>query len=194
MQYPLSLSFKVLAFAPQIFITDASGKGVLYVRQKALKFKEEIEVYTDDSKAKLLYHIKADRIIDFGATYHFTLADGTPVGSVKRQGMKSLWRSQYDIQSDGGGAPEFQIREKNPWIKVLDGLVSDIPFVGMFINPTYEVSVPGKEDQPLLSIIKKPAMFEGKFEIVQHQPLEVIDEYRVLLSVLMMILLERSRG
>ncbi len=37
--YPLNLSFKVIAFNPQVKITDSAGNTVLYVKQKALALK-----------------------------------------------------------------------------------------------------------------------------------------------------------
>ena len=34
--YPLTLSFKIIAFNPQVKITDAAGQTVLYIKQRAL--------------------------------------------------------------------------------------------------------------------------------------------------------------
>jgi hypothetical protein len=34
LQFPLSLSFKIIALAPQISVTDAAGQLIGYVRQK----------------------------------------------------------------------------------------------------------------------------------------------------------------
>ncbi|MDP0499206.1 MAG: LURP-one-related family protein [Verrucomicrobiota bacterium JB022] len=197
MQYPLSLSFKIVAIAPQIQITDAAGTPLLYVRQKAFKMKEEIEVFTDDSRSKRLYTIKADRILDFSATYTFRNEAGDAIGSMKRHGMRSLWRTHYEIMGDNGEVI-FEIREKNPWVKMADGIFGEIPIVGMFsgymFNPTYEVRLPGQEDQVLFEMIKKPAFFESSFELQRKQELGIVEEYRVLLSLLMMVLLERDRG
>mgnify|MGYP006282504037 FL=1 len=93
MAYPLELSFKVLGFAPQIFLRDAEGNTLFYVRQKLFKFREEIEVFADADKAAHLFNINADKIIDFSARYHFSLPnDGERFGSVKRHGMRSIWR------------------------------------------------------------------------------------------------------
>ena len=45
MQFPLQLRFKVLALATQIYVTDASGATVFYVKQKMFKLKEDIAVF-----------------------------------------------------------------------------------------------------------------------------------------------------
>ena len=71
MDYPLDMRFKIFGFAPQIFVNDAKGASVFYVRQKLFKLKEAVKVFKDNSQSDLQYEIKADRIIDFSAKYHF---------------------------------------------------------------------------------------------------------------------------
>jgi hypothetical protein len=48
--YPLNLSFKIIAFNPQVKITDPSGQTVLYVKQKALALKEAVKVFADEGQ------------------------------------------------------------------------------------------------------------------------------------------------
>jgi len=194
MQYPLGLNFKIMALAPQISVTDASGQQVFYVKQKLFKLKEAVTVFADAAQTRPLYTINADRIIDFSAQYHFTDLMGMPLGSVKRDGMKSLWRSRFNILN--GSSPNLVIREENPWIRVVDGLVGQIPVVGMFsgylLHPAYLVS---REDNTgVMRLVKMPAFFEGKFRIDKLADLSQAEETRILLSLLMMVLLERSRG
>jgi uncharacterized protein YxjI len=188
--YPLNLSFKIIAFNPQVKITDAAGQTVLYVKQKALALREAVKVFADESQSHELYHIRANKILDFSAQYNITRPDGSPVGAIKRQGMRSLWKATYTIFDAGGGEVGL-IHEENAWLKVLDGLVSDIPFVGMFINPAYLVDRGG---QNVLYVKKQPAFFEGKFTVEQRGAFGERDEALLLNSLIMMILLERSRG
>ena len=65
MNYPLKLSFKLLAIASQIYIRDANGQLLGYVKQKLLKLKEDINVFADEQQTQHLYNIKADRVLDF---------------------------------------------------------------------------------------------------------------------------------
>jgi uncharacterized protein YxjI len=190
LNYPLSLSFKIIAFNPQVKITDASGQTVLYVKQKALALKEAVRVFADEQQSQHLYNINANKIIDFSAQYNITTVHGQPVGTVKRQGMKSLWKASYVI-SDHTGAEVGLIHEENPWMKVLDALVSDIPFVGMFINPAYLVDLNG---QNVLHLKKQPAVFEGKFTLTKRGEFNEAQERLLLTSLIMMLMLERSRG
>ncbi|MBI5957396.1 MAG: hypothetical protein HY866_01585 [Chloroflexi bacterium] len=197
-QYPLKMSFKIVAVAPQIYVRDAQGTDLFYVKQKLLKLKEDIGVFSDSSKSRQLFTIKADRIIDFSAKYHFTSStDNRPLGAVKREGMKSLWRASYQI-SNPAEQPLHTIREGNPWAKVGDGCMSSLPMLGLlsgyFFHPSYIVYQTGTET-PLMKLEKQPAFFEGVFKIEALAPnLSDEDETRFLLSFIMMILLERQRG
>ncbi len=194
MEYPLELSFKIMALAPQISVTDASGRQVFYVKQKLLKLKEAVTVFADTGQTQPLYQINADRVIDFSARYHFADANGVGLGSVKRAGVKSLWKTHYEIYENG--TPVMTIREENAWVKVLDGLFGGIPLIGMFsgyvFNPAFLVSRP--DDTVVMRLAKQPAFFESKFTISKQAAVDEGQEIRILLSLLMMILLERARG
>ena len=120
MNFPLSLTFKVAALAPQIYVHDASGAPLCYVRQKMFKLKEHISVFKDETKAQLISEIHADRIIDFSAAYRFVDPEGTVYGSVKRKGLRSIWRTRYEVQDENSA---YTIQEGNPWVKVMDSVV-----------------------------------------------------------------------
>ncbi|HWS54870.1 MAG TPA: hypothetical protein VN228_12115 [Pyrinomonadaceae bacterium] len=194
MNYPLELTFKKLAIARQLSVKDAGGQLIFYVKRKAFKLKEAVTVFADAAQATPLYTIAADRVIDFSAQYHFTDTQGRAIGSVKRQGMKSLWKARYEVQA-AGGRP-MMIQEANPWTKVLDSVVGEIPVVGMFtgylLHPAYIVS--GQGGEPLLRLEKLPAFFEGRFKIEQQAALSDVEELAALLSLLMVVMLEKGRG
>jgi len=195
MNYPLELSFKLLALASQIYIRDASGGMIGYVKQKMFKLKEDINIFSDETQTNLLFNIKADRVLDFSAKYNFTDAAGTRTGSIKRKGMRSLWRANYEIYN-AADQQVMKIGEENGWIKVVDSLIGEIPVVGMFtgyfFNPSYIVS--RMDDTQVARLQKQPAFFEGKFQLSRLGQMSPDEEATVLLSVLSMTLLERSRG
>ncbi len=194
MHYPIDLSFKLMSLGPQIAATDAGGRLVFFVKQKAFRLKEQVTVFADREQSRSLYTIAADRILDFSARYHFTDAGGAPIGSVKRQGMRSLWRSRYDVLE--GETVVAEIREENPWLKVADGVFEAIPLIGMLsgylFHPSYAVS--RADGMTLLRLTKRPAFFEGRFQIERISELGEAEETRLLLSLLMMLLLERGKG
>lgn len=195
MNYPISLSFKLLALASQIYVRDANGNLLGYVKQKMFKLKEDINIFADEQQTQQLFNIKADRMIDWSANYSFTDNRGTYLGAIKRKGMRSIWKANYDI-TDAGGNPAMQIREENGWIKVGDALFGELPIVGMFtgylFNPAYIVS--RTDGTPIARLKKQPAFFEGKFQLQNLTQLAPQEETLALLGVLMMTLLERRRG
>lgn len=194
MNYPLQLSFKIMAIARQLSVMDAGGRLLFYVKQKAFKLKESITIFSDAEQTQPLFTINADRVIDFSASYQFADMRGTPLGSVKRQGMKSLWKSRYDVTCTDG--TPLMIQEANPWTKVLDALLGEIPIVGMFtgymFHPAYVVS--RQDGAPIMRLEKQPAFFEGKFKIEKMAELSEGLEMCVVLSLIMVVLLERHRG
>jgi hypothetical protein len=167
---------------------------VLYTKQKAFKLKEAVTVFADAGQTVPLYTIGADRVLDFSATYRFADPQGRPVGSIKRQGMKSIWKARYEVQAAAGQA--MMIQEANPWTKVLDSLVGEIPVVGMFtgymFHPAYIVARP--DGAPLLRLEKQPAFFEGRFKIEKQGQLSESEELAALLGLLMVVMLEKGRG
>ncbi len=194
MQYPLELSFKILALTPQIAVTDAGGNLVFYVKLKMFKLKEQVTIFSDEEKTRPLYHINADRVIDFSARYHFTDINGTNLGSVKREGMRSIWKAHYNIFD--GDEVVMSIREEKPWVKVADGCIGQIPIIGLIsgfiFHPTYLVS---RGDGPIvMRLEKQPSFFESKFTVRKDLELDEREETRALLSLMMMILFERARG
>jgi uncharacterized protein YxjI len=197
LQFPVTLTFKLVALAPQIYVKDAAGREILYVKQKLLKLKEKVRVFADSSQSQQVYEINADRWLDWSARYGFTDHQGRTVGSVRRLGARSLWKATYEV-AGAEGQDLFRIEEENPWVKVLDAFLGEIPilgiFTGYFFNPKYLVLQAGT-NQPALRISKHRAFLESRFEIenLGGTPAEAETE-AVLLGILMMTLLERSRG
>jgi hypothetical protein len=202
MQYPLDLSFKILAVAPQIRVTDASGVSILYVHQKAFKLKEAVTVYRSEVKQTALYTIAADRVLDFNAAYLIKDGTGREVGKLARKGRRSIWKARYDVLN-AQGQSVFRVQEDSAWTKVLDSLFQQIPLVGglggYFFNPSYTVeaddpTTPEQEGDPVMRLSKQPAFLEGKFKLEKLGGLETRDEELILVSLLMMLLRERARG
>jgi uncharacterized protein YxjI len=194
MNYPLQLSFEILSIARKLSVVDATGNLSFFVKQKAFKLKESVTVFADADQRLPLYELAADRVIDFSASYHFKDARGTHVGTVRRKGMKSLWRARYDIVN--GGGPVMTIQEANPWAKVCDSLMCEIPILGLFSGYVFhpEYLVAREDGRPVMRLKKEPAFFQGKFSIEKLDAVSEDEEKRILLSLIMMVLLERHRG
>lgn len=194
-RFPLSLHFKIGTLANDFIATDADGHTVAYVREKILKLVDKIDLYSDESKQSLRYKIEADRWLDFNANYSFLTADDKRLGSIGRKGWRSLWSARYDVY-DENRQPIYIIKEENPWIKILDSLLGEIPIlsflVGYFFNPKYQVLTLGGD--LVARLIKQPSFWGRKFSIETYQDLNHALSVLVFLGCTEVALLERRRG
>lgn len=195
MRYPLTLRFKLAAIASQIYATDADGASVFYVKQKLFKLKEDIEIFTDPSKATKLYSVKADRIIDFSP--QFTLFDpsGAAIGAVKRNGGASIWKASYILQT---GSINVTISELNPFAKLMDAFLSQVPFIGLVSGYVFQPKY-GIFDQSNVQIgqlDKLPAFFEGLYNLSSNAIATADEATQRNFAALMMVVVlrERMRG
>ncbi len=195
-QYPLKMSFKVIALTKQATVTDATGRVVLYTKQKFFKFREHVEIFTDKSRSTRLADIRANKVIDWSARYFSTDAQGSEIGSVGRRGWRSIWRAHYEIFNPGDEKADFSIREENPMSKVVDSVVGEIPVIGMatgyLFHPRYLAT--RAEGNPTMRLTKKAAFWEGRFQLDKLDEVTPREELNLFLSFLMMVLLERKRG
>lgn len=195
MNFPLEIRFKILALASQITVTDSLGLVLCYVKQKLLKLKEEVTVFSDSSQQTVLFRINADRIIDISARYRIDDASGAELGVLQRHGMRSFWRAHYELHR--GGQPAFTLQEEKVWVKFVDGLIGEIPIVGMltafYFHPAYLLRRHGS-DEVVLRLVKRPSLFEAKYQVEQLAPASDEDQRLGLLAMLMLVLLERTRG
>jgi hypothetical protein len=194
--FPLELSFKVLALSGRIFVRDADGRLHYFVKQKAFKLKEDVTVFADEQETKPLFRMAADRILDISARYAFSRASGETIGALQRQGMRSIWRAHYDVYRESEQV--MSIREENPWVKLLDGVLGEIPLVGLlsgfFLHPRYLITRGAGDAEVLLRVTKRPALWEGKYSVEQVGELRDGESDLALLSVMMFLLMERTRG
>ncbi|RNI32607.1 hypothetical protein EFA69_04625 [Rufibacter immobilis] len=195
LDFPLDFQFKVTTLANDFTVKDANGFTVCYVRQKLFKFVEEVDVYSSESQSELLYTIKANQWIDFSAAYIFRDNTGLEIGRVARKGWASLWKAHYEVY-DQNQQQDFTIREGNAWVKVADALLGEIPLIGIltgyFFNPSYHVTRP--DGTHIATLQKQKSFFGRKFTVTQESDFEAGEQERIVLSLMMMILLERRRG
>ena len=193
MNYPLQLSFQVLSIARKLSVIDAAGNLSFFVKQKAFKLKESVTVFADEDQTLPLYELTADRVIDFSANYHFKDTRGAHVGTVSRKGMKSLWKARYDIAN--GGGPLLTIRRRIHGPRFLIRCFAN-PVLGIFSGYVFhpEYIVARADGTSVMRLKKEPAFFQGKFSIEKLGVVSEEEETRILLSLIMMVLLEKQRG
>jgi uncharacterized protein YxjI len=196
-QFPLAFRFRNFTLGEQIVVTDAADREVCYIKQKAFRLRESVTVFRDQSEQQIVGKIESDRILDWSARYIFFDAEGRPFGAVGRRGARSLWRTHYDIFSNPQSREaSMSIEEESVLTRMLDGLVEQIPVIGMFsgylFHPAYAIR--SREGTTVARLRKRAALLEGRFTLEKLTELSDEQELEILLSVLMMALLERHRG
>lgn len=195
-QYPLSLVFKVTTLSSDFTITDSRDSTLFYVRQKMFKLLEEVVVCKDSTQTQKLFTIKANKWLDFSATYSFNSAAGQDLGKIARKGWASIFKAHYEI-FDAQQAMTHTIREENAWIKVADAIFESIPVIGLLsgylFHPAYLVT--DKTGRLVARLVKQPSLIGRRFTLEsKHAFTTEEEEERVLLSLSMLLMLERSRG
>jgi uncharacterized protein YxjI len=92
------LKRQVFALAGKFRFFDPSGRLVLFSEQKMFKLREDIRVYSDESKTQEVLMIKARQIIDFSAAFDVVdSATGQKVGALRRKGLASILRDEWEV-------------------------------------------------------------------------------------------------
>ena len=92
------LKRQVFALTGKFRYYDPTGNLILFSEQKMFKLREDIRVFADESKAQEVLQIKARQIIDFSAAYDvIDSAYDQKVGMLRRKGMQSLLRDEWDV-------------------------------------------------------------------------------------------------
>ncbi|SMB81673.1 LURP-one-related family protein [Deinococcus hopiensis] len=194
--FPLKAAFRIVTLSPEVQVLDAHDQVLLQVKQKMLTLREDTTVFADAEKTRPLYRMKADRMSGFRAVHAVTrLADGQALGSVRAAGLRFLWRARYDV-TDPAGNTLAHVQEQNPWTKVVDALLDEVPLIGplvaMFINPRYTVQ--DAQGRVFAMILKKRSFVARHFtlERLEANPPELSDEL-LALGLVQVIFLERGR-
>jgi hypothetical protein len=98
-QFPNYLLHRqVFALTGKFRFFDPSGNLVMFSEQKMFKLREDIRVYSDESKTQEVLSIKARQIIDFSAAYDVVdTAYNQRIGTLRRKGWSSMLRDEWQV-------------------------------------------------------------------------------------------------
>lgn len=126
--------FSFLGASFRLFGED--GSLAFFVKQKAFKLKEQITVFSDEERTDAMLGIEARAVLDLSATYDVTdLKTGTPVGALKRKGVKSVFKDEWSLL-DTGGTAIGTVAESSMLAALLSRLLPLVP-------QTYRIEVGG---------------------------------------------------
>ncbi len=79
------------------------GDLVLFVEQKMFRLREDLRIYSDETRSQELLLIKAQQIVDWAAAYDvLDSASGQKIGTLRRKGWKSMLRDEWEILDPNG--------------------------------------------------------------------------------------------
>ena len=90
---------KTLAIANQYWIEDAKGATLGYSRQKMLRLKEDVRIFTDESMTSELFRIQQQQIMDLWGNYAvIDSATNATLGRVRREPVSSAFvRDEWQV-------------------------------------------------------------------------------------------------
>lgn len=97
----------------EVHTADASGAPaqlVAFAEQKRMALKEQVTLYTDESRSSVLAGFKARKVLDLGATYDITDGSGASIGLFRKDFAKSLLRSTWHLEQPSWGTATGQER------------------------------------------------------------------------------------
>ena len=140
---------------------DGSEAGMLaFAQQKRMAFKEQVTLYTDDTKSTPVLGFKARQVIDLGATYDVTDASGTPIGLFRKNFKESLLRSTWHLEQPGYA--EMIGRETSMAVAILRRFIDSLSWL-----PYHFEFLIG--ERPAFSVVKKWGL-RDKYVITIHDP------------------------
>ena len=105
----------------------SEGPVVAFAEQKRLAFKEQVTLFTDESRQFVLAGFKARKVIDLGSGYDVTGGAGEPIGYFKKDFGASLLRSTWHLQQPG--LPTITGQERNTAVAILRRFVEQLSWL-----------------------------------------------------------------
>ncbi|HEX2774280.1 MAG TPA: hypothetical protein VHN18_17875 [Micromonosporaceae bacterium] len=105
----------------------SEGDLIAFAQQKRMAFREQVTLYTDDSKRQPVLSFKARQVLDLRATYDVTDAAGSPIGLFRKDFAQSLLRSTWHLEQPGLGVATGQ--ERNFVVALLRRFVDQLSWL-----------------------------------------------------------------
>jgi len=130
-------------FGGAYHIYDNRGGLVLYSDMKRFRLKEDIRLYSDESKTAELLRINTQSVLDFSGAYDVQdSVTGERVGTLKRGGLSSTFVRDSWTFLDARGREIGTLEEDS----ALKGLVRRyIEALAIFLPQRYHASIGGRE-------------------------------------------------
>lgn len=175
---------KVLALmGAEIEIFRPDETLAFFVKQKAFKLKEAITVFQDRGQTRPVLTIQARSVMDFRATYDVATPDGTKIGALKREGMRSMLRDKWLIM-DVNDAVVGEIEEDSMMFALLRRFMSNL------IPQSFDITMGGNQ----VAVFKQHFNpFVAKFDIDFSKDTAKLLDRRIGIAAVVLLLAIEGR-
>lgn len=132
------------------------GELVAFAEQKRAKLKEQVTLFADKDRTRVVAAFKARAVLDLGSGYEVTDAGGAPIGSFRKDFRKSLLRSTWHLEQPG--IPVTSGQERSKTVALLRRVWEFVPLlenVPFLIPYHFDFAAEGRT---VLSVQKKIAL------------------------------------
>ena len=138
-QFPTYLLRRqAIALTGKFRFYDPAGRMVMFSEQKMFRLREDIRVYSDESKSQEVLSIMARQFMDFSAAYDVVdTALNQKVGVLRRKGLRSLLRDEWEVL-DASDNVIGQLFEDSVGLALLRRLL-----LGTWLPQNYDLTVGG---------------------------------------------------
>jgi len=133
------LKRQVFSLTGRFRFYDPKENLVMFSEQKMFKLREDIRVFSDESKTEEVLSIQARQIIDFSAAYDVVDTEsGEKVGTLRRKGWSSMLRDEWEVL-DANDAQIGVLFEDSMGLAMLRRLL-----LGSLLPQNYDITLGGQ--------------------------------------------------
>jgi uncharacterized protein YxjI len=217
-KYPLTLSFPIFSFTPQIEVKDANGNGLFSAAKKLISSKDEINVMAGGREYFKIMS-QENRITDIPSNWDVTNAEGKVIGVVDDDFISAIDTSKFIPSRAGQIIAGMEISRalnlkalKMYWIKDTAGkkvgliapdknslyaeqlplyqFVRQLPIFFRFITPHYYVRW---GEQTVMELQKQRTLLQDTYTLNATGKFTDAEEPLLVNSVVLAVLYERER-
>jgi uncharacterized protein YxjI len=109
------------------------GELLVFVEQRRMKLKEEINFFADREKTQKVFCVKAERVFDPRGTYQLLDPSGTVIAKFRKDFARSFARSTWHLQ-DADGSDAGTARDRNLFAAMFRRYITLVPYVGELLG------------------------------------------------------------
>lgn len=156
-------------------------------QQKRLALKEKVMFYTDETRVKLAFTFRAEKIMDFHGRFFVEDGNGKLLGMFKKEFKSSLVNSTWKVL-DTNGADKYIVRESNETLAILRRFADYMPIVGELLGLVlmffkYHFNFIDVRTGEVVGYYKKTTLFRDHYVLLANDEFWDSNDWRVVSAV-----------